>query len=262
MGETMALVQSTAETGLIHLRLNNPAAGNVLSVAAVDALTDAITQIDATLARAILISAEGPNFCVGGDLRGIGAADDRAGTVRRMADSLHDGLRALEKLAIPVVVAVNGNAAGAGLSLALAGDIILGGQSSAYMMAYTGIGLSADGGASFRLPRLVGLRLTQEMAYLGRRLDAAEALEAGLLTRVVPDEALLEDALVLARQLAAGPTGAYRRMKQLIDVSYRSDFAYHLDAETDDIVAAVAGHDGGEGIRAFLERRSPAFRGD
>lgn len=255
-------VKSTVEAGLVHLRLDHAEAGNVLDIPMIHALTDAIEAIDAATVRAVLISAEGRNFSVGGDLRGMAEADDRGAMLRRMAERFHDGLRRLEALGVPVVVAVNGNAAGGGLSVALTGDVLIGGESSGYMMAYTAIGLSADGGATFRLPKLIGLRLTQEMAYLGRRLDAAEALAAGLITRVVPDEALLDEALAVARQLANGPTGAFRRMKGLIDAGYRADFAHHVDSEADAIAASAAGHDGGEGVRAFLERRAPVFRGE
>lgn len=262
MTDAAVLVKSTAEAGLVHLRLNNAAEGNALNLPTIFALTDAISQIDSASTRAVLISAEGRNFCVGGDLRSIAAADDQGAMVRHMADSLHNGLRILETLAVPVIVAVNGSAAGAGLSLALAGDIVIGGEGSAYMMAYTAIGVSADGGATFRLPKLVGLRLTQEMAYLGRRLNAAEALKAGLLTRVVPDQVLLDEALTVARQLAAGPTGAFCKMKKLIDVSYRNDFAQHVDEEATAIALAASAHDGVEGIQAFLKRRAPTFRGN
>jgi 2-(1,2-epoxy-1,2-dihydrophenyl)acetyl-CoA isomerase len=262
MTATPARVNSTVEGGLVHLRLAHAEGGNVLDLPMIEALADAIARIDPATARAVLISAEGRNFSVGGDLRGMAAADDRGALLRRMADVFHDGLRRLEGLGVPVVVAVNGNAAGGGLSLALAGDILIGGESSGYMMAYTAIGLSADGGSTFRLPKLIGLRLTQEMAYLGRRLNAAEALAAGLITRVVPDDAVLGEALAVARQLSAGPTGAFRRMKALIDAGSRTDFAHHVDSEADAIAAAAAGHDGGEGVRAFLERRPPAFTGE
>lgn len=262
MTDNAARVKSTVEGGLVHLRLDHAASSNVLDLPMISALTDAIARIDPATVRAVLISAEGRNFSVGGDLRGMAAAPDRGALLRQMADCFHDGLRRLEGLGVPVVVAVNGTAAGGGLSLALAGDILIGGESSGYMMAYTAIGLSADGGSSFLLPKLIGLRLTQDMAYLGRRLDAAEALVAGLVTRIVADDALLDEALAVARQLAAGPTGAFRRMKALIDAGHRADFAHHVESEAAAIAASAAGHDGGEGVRAFLDRRPPAFRGD
>ena len=227
-------------------------------IAALDA---AILQAEQASARAVLISAEGRNFCVGGDLRGMAAAGDRGALLREMADGLHAGLRRLDGLGVPVVAAVNGSAAGAGLSLAVAGDILIGSEGSSYRMAYTAIGLSADGGSTFHLPRLIGLRLTQEMAYLNRSLNAAEALASGLLTRVVPDDSLLDEALGVARQLAQGPTGAFRRMKRLLGNGLRNSFAAQLDVEAEAIAESAAMADAGEGVRAFLERRSPDFRG-
>lgn len=261
MTEAEAWVKVSVEAGLAHLRLNRAGEGNVLDLAMIDALTSAILALDPVAVRAVLISAEGRNFSVGGDLRGMAAAEDRGALLRSMADRFHEGLKHLEALGVPVVTAVNGNAAGAGLSLAAGGDVVIGGAGSGYMMAYTAIGLSADGGATFRLPRLIGLRLTQEMAFLNRRLDAAEALATGLVTRVVPDEALLDEALAVARKLAGGPTGAFRAMKRLLDTGARADFAAHLDAEGQAIALTAAGEDAGEGVRAFLERRPPVFRG-
>jgi 2-(1,2-epoxy-1,2-dihydrophenyl)acetyl-CoA isomerase len=233
----MACLSETVEGGLVHLRLDNPAQGNVLDIPMIAALADAIGRIDAVSVRAVLISAAGRNFSVGGDLKGMAEAPDRHAMLRQMADVFHTGLQMLDDLGAPVVVAVNGAAAGGGLSVAMAGDIILGAASSSYMMAYTAIGLSPDGGASYRLPRLVGLRLAQEMAYLGRKLDAAEALAAGLITRIVPDAVLLDEALALARRLAEGPTGAFRQMKRLFDESARSDLASQLAREARAIAA-------------------------
>jgi 2-(1,2-epoxy-1,2-dihydrophenyl)acetyl-CoA isomerase len=259
---TQQLVSLEIDAGLAHLRLANPALGNVLDLPMIAALASAIARIERESVRAVLISAEGRNFCVGGDLRGMAEAEDRGALLREMADGLHAALRQLDGLGVPVVTAVNGSAAGAGLSLAAAGDVVIGGEASSYMMAYTAIGLSADGGATFHLPRLIGLRLTQEMAYLNRRLDGAEALAAGLITRLVPDGALLDEALAMARQLAQGPTGAFRSMKRLLGDGLRNSFAAQLDAEAEAITASAAMADAGEGVRAFLERRKPEFRGE
>ena len=256
------LVSVVFADGLAHLRLANPAQGNVLDLPMIAALDAAVGQVESADVRAILISAEGRNFCVGGDLRGMAAAEDRGALLRQMADGLHASLRRIAALGVPVVIAVNGSAAGAGLSLAAFGDIVIGGQDSSYMMAYTAIGLSADGGATFALPRLIGLRLTQEMAFLNRRLNAVEALAAGLITQVVADDALLDESMAVARRLAQGPTGAFRRIKQLLADGYLSDLGTQLDSEAEAIASAAAMADAGEGVRAFLERRKPDFRGE
>lgn len=256
------LVSVVFADGLAHLRLANPAQGNVLDLPMIAALDAAVGQVESADVRAILISAEGRNFCVGGDLRGMAAAEDRGALLRQMADGLHASLRRIAALGVPVVIAVNGSAAGAGLSLAAFGDIVIGGQDSSYMMAYTAIGLSADGGATFALPRLIGLRLTQEMAFLNRRLNAVEALAAGLITQVVADDALLDESMAVARRLAQGPTGAFRRIKQLLADGYLSDLGTQLDSEAEAIASAAAMADAREGVRAFLERRKPDFRGE
>lgn len=258
----MEKVITSREGGLVHVRLNAAQSGNAMDLGLIAALHAALAAIDPATTRAVLFSAEGRNFSLGGDLNAMAGADDREALLRDMAGQFHAVLRALKDLGVPVVSAVNGAAAGGGLSLALAGDIVIGGESSHYMMAYTAIGLSADGGSSHALPRLVGLRLAQEMAYLNRRLDAREALAAGLITRVVPDADLLEEALAVARGLAAGPTRAFRSMKRLFDASFRTDFAGQLDAEAEAIAACAAGHDGGEGVRAFLDRRPPDWHGE
>jgi 2-(1,2-epoxy-1,2-dihydrophenyl)acetyl-CoA isomerase len=256
------LVTVEIEAGLAHLRLANPAQGNVLDLPAIAAFDAATAEVEGAAPRAILISAEGRNFCVGGDLRGMAAAADRGGLLREMADGLHVSLRRIDRLGVPVVTAVNGSAAGAGLSLAISGDIVIGAAGSSYMMAYTAIGLSADGGSTFHLPRLVGQRMAQEMAFLNRKLDAAEALAAGLISRIVPDDLLLDEALAIARQLAQGPTGAFQRMKRLLAQSSSNSLDAQLDAEADAISSAAARPDAQEGVQAFLERRRPEFKGD
>ncbi|MEZ5735617.1 MAG: enoyl-CoA hydratase-related protein [Novosphingobium sp.] len=258
----MAHLSCTVETGLAHLRLANPAAGNVLDLPMIHAFSEALLGLSRSEVRAVLISAEGDNFCVGGDLNAMNEAADRGALLSDMAGAFHKGLAGLNALDVPVVTAINGVAAGGGLSLALAGDIVIGGKSSAYMMAYTAIGLSPDGGSSWILPRLVGLRLAQEMAFLNRRVNADEALAAGLVTCIVPDEVLLEEATDTARRLAEGPTAAFHRMKHLFGQSFGNDLGTQFEAEAEAITACAAGHDGGEGVRAFLERRKPAFRGE
>lgn len=251
----------TCEAGLFHIRLNSPQTGNALSLPLIGGLCDAITAIDPATTRAVLITAEGRNFCVGGDLRGMAESADMPETLRKMATAFHEGLKRLDSLDAPVVTAINGTAAGGGLSLAIAGDIVLGGADSGYLMAYSAIGLSPDGGATHRLPRLIGLRLTQDMAYLNRRLDAAEALQAGLITRVIADDALQAGALAIARSLATGPTTGFGRIKRLLAESPSGSLAEQLDREAVSIIGAGGTQDAREGVCAFLERRPARFNG-
>lgn len=254
-------LQVTREAGLLHLRLNSPQTGNVLDLPMIAALAETIAAIDPPTTRAVLITAAGRNFCVGGDLRGMAESADMGARLQAMAGPFHEALKALDALDAPVVVAVNGNAAGGGLSLAIAGDVVLGARGSSYRMAYSAIGLSPDGGATHRLPRLIGLRLAQEMAYLNRCLDAEEALQAGLITRIVSDDALDAEALAVARGLAGGPTAGFGRIKRLFGQSTAGDLSGQLDREAAAIVASGRTCDAREGVSAFLERRSPRFTG-
>ena len=247
---------------IAHIRLTNPAGGNVFDLAMIPALSAAIRRIDPADTRAVLITAEGRNFSLGGDLNGMRAADDKGALLARMAQILHDGLKTLDALGLPIVTAVNGAAAGAGLSLAIAGDVVIGGAGSSYLMAYSAIGLSPDGGATHYLPRLIGMRLTQEMAFLNRRLSAEEAAAAGLISRVVADNDLQHEAEAIARQLAAGPTYAFRRIKTMLAQSHTTQLDVQLDREADAIAACAATADAAEGVNAFLHRRPAAFGGN
>lgn len=256
------LVTGTLEGGLATITLDRPEAGNAMSWELVDTFSAVVERLTATPAvRAFLIRGEGKNFCVGGDIRSFASESDPADFIGRLARRLHVGLALLAAHPAPLVIAAQGAAAGAGLSLVASGDIVLVGQSASFAMAYTGIGLTADGGATRLLPRLIGLRATQELAYLGRRLTAQEAVDLGLATRMVADEALADEATVVATRIAAGPTGAFGGVKQLLARSYDATLHDHLDAEAAAIAIAMAGADAQEGVAAFLERRKPAFRG-
>ena len=248
--------------GLAILTLARPEANNAMSWALIEAFDAAVGKLAADPGvRAVLLRAEGKNFCVGGDIGAFAAEADPSGFIGRLAERLHRGIKALAALPVPVVTAVQGAAAGAGLGLAAGGDIVLAARSASFTMAYTGIGLSPDGGASWLLPRLVGLRLAQEMTYLNRRLSAEEALAAGLVTRVVDDADLASEALALAQKLAAGPTRAYGACKRLLTAGAQASFSEQLDAETRSIAACLATEDAGGAVKAFLARQAPTFRG-
>jgi 2-(1,2-epoxy-1,2-dihydrophenyl)acetyl-CoA isomerase len=257
MSETLIKLETIG--GLARLTLNNPGMGNVLDAPMIEALDAATAQLAASPPRAVLITAEGKSFCVGGDIRAFGTATDRGALLREMAGRLHDSVRRLAMLPAPVVVAVQGAAAGAGLSLAAGADMLLAARGAHFTMAYTAIGISSDGGASYYLPRLIGLRRTQELAYTNRRLLADEALSWGLVSAVVEDDALAAEAEALASRLAAGPTLAYAGMKRLLTAEAGLDA--QLDAELDSIATTAASADAAEGVAAFLARRKPDFMG-
>lgn len=260
MGDEVTL--EIGEDGVAAITLARPAANNAMSWDLIDAFAASCARIAATDGvRAVLITAEGKNFCVGGDIRSFADEADPGAFIRRLAGRLHEGVEALAGIDAPVIVAVQGAAAGAGLSLAAGGDIVLAGRSASFSLAYSGIGLVADGGATWFLPRLIGLRRMQEMAYCGRRLSAEEALRDGLVTMVVDDDALAAEARRLAARIAAGPTFAFGRMKRLLSGTFASDLPAQLAGEADAIGAAMDTQDAQDAVAAFLARETPRFTG-
>lgn len=257
------LVRLERDKTLARITLARPEAGNALNPPLVKDLLSAATQCanDQGI-RAVLLTGEGRSFCVGGDI----AEFERAGAHRpAMLASLAEDLHAAEALLLgmraPVVVAVQGAAAGAGLSLAMMADIVVAAASAHFTVAYTAIGLSADGGSTHILPRLIGMRRTQELMLTNRRLSAAEALDWGLVTAVVPDDELVHRAEAEAQRLVAGPTGAYGVIKTLLAQTYRTDFISQTHDERREIARLAGLHDAGEGIAAFRAKRPPVFNG-
>lgn len=256
------LVTGTLDEGVAIITLARPEAGNAMNWDLVDAFTRTVERLASDRAtRAFLIRSKGKNFCVGGDIRSFASETDPAEFIGRLARRLHEGLALLAAHDAPVVIAAQGASAGAGLSLVAGGDIVLAADDAGFSMAYTGIGLTADGGATWMLPRLIGLRATQEMAYLGRRLSAQEALDLGLVSRLASAATLGEEALLVARQIASGPTRAFGGVKKLLEASGRAALVDQLDAEAEGISVAMATADAKGAIDAFLARSKPSFSG-
>jgi 2-(1,2-epoxy-1,2-dihydrophenyl)acetyl-CoA isomerase len=161
----------------------------------------------------------------------------------------------------PVVAAVQGAAAGVGLSFVLAADLALAADNAVFTSGYIHLGTSPDGGMTATLPHIVGLKHAAELMLLGDRFDARRALELGLVNRVVPAEKLGAEATALAARLAAGPTQAYGRTKALLQATLGDTFDAQLRRETENFAASAAGEDFAEGVRAFLEKRAPVFTG-
>lgn len=249
--------------GLATITLDRPNEANGINMAMGRELMMAAIACDENPAvRAVLLTARGRFFSAGGDLRSFFDMGEQIGAgIKELTTYLHAAVSRLVRMKAPVVVAVNGVAAGAGFSLAIAGDIVLAARSAKFTMAYTAAGLSPDGSASWMLPRLVGLQRTRELMLLNRRLSAEEAAQWGLVTRVVDDEKLPEEAQAIARQLAAGPTQAYGQVKQLLAASSEQGLEAQMELEARAIAMLSRSSDGQEGIRAFLEKRTPAFRG-
>jgi 2-(1,2-epoxy-1,2-dihydrophenyl)acetyl-CoA isomerase len=161
----------------------------------------------------------------------------------------------------PMVIAVNGNAGGAGMSLAATGDIVIAGESTRFTLAYTRVGLSPDGSATYFLPRLIGLRRTMELALTNRLISAREAEKWGIVTRVVPDTDVVIQAQSIAAELAAGPTRSFGAVKRLLYASANSTLDEQMELETETIADVARNEDSHEGITAFLAKRAPNFKG-
>jgi 2-(1,2-epoxy-1,2-dihydrophenyl)acetyl-CoA isomerase len=249
--------------GVLRLTLNRPERLNALDDELLDALGAAVLVArDDDSVRAVLLTGAGRGFCAGADLAaGTLTAPDRGTAVRRRLQMLYApvilGLRELEK---PVVAAVNGVAAGAGMSLALAADLRVCGESASFLQAFVRIGLVPDAGSTFFLPRLVGLAKAAELVMLGEQVSAAEALRLGLVNRVVPDAELLDAAGELAERLARGPR-SLGLIKRALNASLGSDLHAQLNHEEDLQALAASSEDALEGVNAFLEKRPADFRG-
>jgi 2-(1,2-epoxy-1,2-dihydrophenyl)acetyl-CoA isomerase len=211
----------------------------------------------------VLIAANGPNFTVGGDLSVFAetAREQLPNQLRRMIDSFHLAIERLTSIDAPVVAAVRGGAGGGGLGLLYAADIVVAADEARFAIGYGALGLTADGGNTWFLPRMVGMRKAQELFLLNRRLTAQEALEFGLVSRLAPSDAVDTEAAALAATLAAGPTRAYGAVRRMLRQSFETGLSDQLDAERESLVAASRTDDAQEGIAAFVAKRRPQFRG-
>jgi len=250
------------DAGIARVTLNRPDAANGIDLEMAAALLDVAHTVKADAnVRAVLLTGAGPRFCGGGDVRSFTGAPDLPRFLREVTTALHAALAIFDKLDAPIVSAVQGSAAGAGVGLVAMSDLAIAAQSCKFVMAYTGIGLTPDGSTTWYLPRLVGLRLATELTLTNRVLTADEARQVGLVTRVVADETLLTEAEALATQLAAGPTKAFGAAKRLLRASSTTSLEAQMAAESEAIARAGASDDGIEGIAAFVAKRAPTFRG-
>jgi 2-(1,2-epoxy-1,2-dihydrophenyl)acetyl-CoA isomerase len=212
--------------------------------------------------RAVILTGAGQFFSAGGDLKAFaGFGDAISERLQELTDYLHAAVSIFIRMPAPMIVAVNGAAVGAGFSLAMAGDFVLASDTAKFAMAYTTAGLSPDGGASYFLPRLVGLRRAQELMIGNRKLSAAEALDWGLVTRVCAADQLADEVNALARQLADAATQAIGTVKKQLLVSFGNSPETQMALEGKAIAHLAACRDGQEGIHAFLHKRRPVFIG-
>ncbi len=257
-------VYVTAHNSVAVLTLNHPEALNAASVSMVHGMAEALSFIEKPDSgfRAIVITGEGRGFCSGANL--AEAANGRSGE-RSAGDALetayHPMLRKLRDCRLPVVTAVNGAAAGIGMSIALMGDLIVAGRSAYFMQAFARIGLVPDGGSTWLLPRFIGLARARELSLLAEKLPAETALEWGLINRVFDDAGLMEEAMKLAVRLAEGPA-SLALVRRLYWDSPHNTFEQQIDLERQSQQRAGRTKDFVEGVSAFLQKRPAKFGGN
>jgi 2-(1,2-epoxy-1,2-dihydrophenyl)acetyl-CoA isomerase len=242
------------------ITLNRPERLNALTVEMADALSAALDDAPADAScRALLLTGAGRAFCAGQDLTAI-VGIEPAG-IGQLLDRYNPLIRRLRALPLPVVCAVNGVAAGAGANLALACDIVLAGEGASFVQAFARIGLIPDCGGTWFLPRLVGMARARGLALLAEPLPAATAAEWGMIWQVVEDDQLMVHAHALAARLAGAATHGLALAKRALDAAATNNLDRQLDLERDLQEAASASPDHAEGVRAFLDKRPPAFTG-
>jgi 2-(1,2-epoxy-1,2-dihydrophenyl)acetyl-CoA isomerase len=253
--------------GIRRITLNRPEAANALRPVDRDRLIELINEADEDHAvRVVVIAANGRHFCSGADVTGIARAN--SGDAKRATDSMRKIMNGAQRLVAavldcgkPVIAVVNGAAAGIGAHLALAADLVVAAEDASFVEVFVRRGLVVDGGGAYLLPRRMGMQKAKELAFFGDKLPAAEALALGLVNRVVPAAELGAAADEFARRLAAGPTTAISLTKRLLNASPDGDRAAAFLAEAMAQEIQSTAEDSREGVRSFMERRPPEFRG-
>ena len=258
-------VHVTRHGDVALLALNHPETVNALSTGMSGGALQALEFVERpdNGFRTLVITGEGRGFCSGANLaEGLGGAADIPAAIAARLDNLyHPLLHKLRDLPLPIVTAVNGPAVGIGMSLALMGDIVVAGRSAFFQLSFARIGLVPDGGATWILPRLIGLARARELSFLAEPLPAEKALDWGLINRVYRDGELLSEALKLGETLARGPRVALAAMRHLFWESPHNGYERQLELERQCQREAGGTPDFVEGISAFLQKRPPEFKG-
>ena len=246
---------------VLVLTLDRPDRLNAAPPAMFVELREALADLGG--ARAVLVTGAGRAFCSGADVGGgaLGSADPGNATYEALTQSYNPTMLAIARLAVPVVSAVRGPAAGIGCSLALAADFCVASETAYFLQAFVNIGLVPDGGASWMLPRLIGKARATEMMMLGHKVPAATALDWGMIHKVVADEALDAEAFALAERLAAGPTAALGLMRRGLAEALDGDYESAMLREAENQRAARGTADSMEGGLSFVQKRKPVFTG-
>lgn len=248
------------ENAVATITINRPEAANSLDLGTAHLLLNAVAQVaEDKQVRCLILRSNGDRFCVGGDVRCFAEAGDAVDRhIGELAGTMHQLILTLSGMEKPVVCLVQGAAAGAGVGLAMAADIVIASPTAHFTAAYSAIGLSPDCGMTWFLPRLIGTRKATEMIFTNRRVGAEEALAIGLITGI--SEKLEEDGRRVARCLADGATRALASIRSLLHHSFEAGLERQLELELAAIQAASVGVEGKEGIDAFIARRQPEFK--
>ncbi len=255
----------TVEDGIAWATLNRPAVLNAFSFDMRDEMIRFLKAIEADPAvRCVVLRGAGANFMAGGDVKAFTGQlalppAERSALFEAMCHAMHPIIYLMRRLRQPVLASVHGACAGLGMSLVLASDLAMAADSAIFTLAYVRIGATPDGGASFFLPRTVGMKRAMEIALLSDRLDAQAAERLGIINRVIPAEQLATETLALARRLADGPAEAMARTKQLLSGALSHDLERHLQLEGISFAACTLSPDMREGVQAFVEKRRPKF---
>ena len=260
---TYQTIEFSVAEHVATIRLNRPKAANTINIEmAKDLMAVAIECDENPDIRSVILTGNGPFFCAGGDLASFSKMGGDIGKgLKELTSYLHSALARFSRMGAPLITAINGKAAGAGMSLALLGDIAIAAEPVTFTMAYTAVGLTPDGGASYSLPRLIGERRAKELMLMNRAVTSAEAVEWGMVNQVVAENELMDTALSVARKLAAGPVNAHREVKELLHASANQGFEAQMEMEARAIARQSVGQEGQEGIDAFLNKRKPDFVG-
>jgi 2-(1,2-epoxy-1,2-dihydrophenyl)acetyl-CoA isomerase len=245
------------------ITLNRPDAYNALNLSLARDLYHVVLEADEDRAvRCIVVTGAGRAFCAGGDVKDFADNPDRIGIlIKELTTYLHGAVSRLARTQKPVVMAVNGVAAGGGMSFALSGDLVIAAESAKFTMAYSKIAASPDASSSYFLPRMIGLRRALELHYTNRVLTAREAAEWGLVNRVHPDAEFAPAVSALCRELAQGPTLAFGRAKLLFHQSSQESLETQMELEAQAIAACGHTEDFRNGVGAFAKKQAVTFKG-
>jgi len=263
----MSHLETSISDGIATLTMNRPEARNALSMEMRTQLCESLHDIERdNSVRCVVLTGAGDHFMAGGDVKGMGESIKKSSEeigkefMLRIHD-LHPIMFAMRRMRKPIIASCRGAAAGAGVSMALACDLVIASEDAFFTLAYCKIGTSPDGSSSFHLPRAVGIKKAMEIALLGDRFDAKTAKDIGMINFVVDNDELTRETHKLASRLASGPTHVYGNTKALFYRSLESEFESQLQAEAEYFADCASRADFKEGVTAFIEKREPNFTG-